>query len=89
MYATLHEVTLWHTYCSYIQLHNYYCKYICNTENEVDGEAFLELSKADLEKMIPKVGVVVKLLKIQKVAYIYIAMYITNDHLIIIYADNV
>lgn len=35
----------------------------------------MELAKVDLEKMIPKVGVVVKLLKVQKVAWSYIHLY--------------
>ena len=36
-------------------------------DNEVDGEAFLELAKDDFLQMISKIGVVMKLLKIQKV----------------------
>ena len=42
-------------------------------DNDIDGEAFLELAKDDLEKMNLKVGAVVKLLKIQKVLYFNLA----------------
>lgn len=46
-----------------------------NADNEVDGEAFLELEQVDLEKMISKIGIVKKLLKIQKVTYMHILTY--------------
>jgi len=37
------------------------------TDNEVDGESFLDLSEMDLKEMIPsKIGVVKKILKLQQ-----------------------
>ena len=46
-----------------------YHKYILFwTDNDIDGEVFLDLDKEDLEKMNLNVGAVKKLLKIQKVA---------------------
>jgi len=37
------------------------------SENEVDGESFMDLSESDLKEMIPnKMGVVKKILKLQQ-----------------------
>lgn len=39
-------------------------------ENEVDGQAFLELSENDVKTLTPKLGVVKKVLRL-KVVYMY------------------
>ena len=44
-------------------------------DNDIDGEAFLELAKEDFEKMNLKLGAVVKLLKIQKVHKMHALIY--------------
>ena len=49
--------------------------YIICTDNDIDGEVFLELAKDDLEKMNLKVGAILKLLKFQKVACFNLHMY--------------
>ena len=45
-----------------------YTKCNFDTDHEIDGEIFLELTKEDLKDMeITKVGIIKRLLKIQKV----------------------
>ena len=45
-----------------------YTKYNFDTDHEIDGEIFLELTKEDFKDMeISKVGIIKRLLMIQKV----------------------
>lgn len=37
------------------------------TEEDIDGAAFLELSEADIKSMVPKLGMVKKIARLQKV----------------------
>ena len=59
--------------------------YIICTDNDIDGEVFLELAKDDLEKMNLKVGAILKLLKFQKVTCFNLHMYYKWCMLIITY----
>ena len=47
--------------CLKLKVVHYY-----TTENEIDGSAFLELSEDDVRTLVPKLGVVKKICRLQK-----------------------
>ena len=39
-----------------------------DADNDVDGEAFLDLLESDIKSIVPKLGLVKKILRVQKVS---------------------
>lgn len=40
--------------------------FLSNIENEIDGSAFMELTEADIKQLIKPIGVVKKIIRLQK-----------------------
>ena len=42
--------------------------FFLTVENDIDGETFLELSEDDIRSVVPKLGAVKKIVRLQKVS---------------------
>ena len=46
-----------------------------NIDEDIDGPAFLELSETDIRSLASKLGIVEKIMRLQKVRFTYTYMY--------------
>ena len=51
---------------TYMQFHTLGA-YVLSLDEDIDGPAFIELSEMDIKSIVPKLGIVKKVMRLQKV----------------------
>ena len=66
LFLKLTQLTLFMCTACYAKHHVFHLCMIPHADNEIDGDAFLELSESDIRSLVPKLGMVKKISRLQK-----------------------